>query len=126
MAQPRTVREIESLINKLAKLPTPEDLDKMPFPDRETFDYSKILQKVGIASFHFTRGCPFVCTYCSNIGIAKVYGQSRYNIRQASPEHSIKEIEESVLAYDKTKSILNNSKPKKVIVVPGKIINIVL
>ena len=39
---------------------------------------------------------------------------------------SIKEIEDSVLAYDKTKSILNNSKPKKVIVVPGKIINIVL
>ncbi len=83
--------------NKLGKLPTPEDLDKMPFPDRETFDYSKILQKVGIASFHFTRGCPFVCTYCSNIGIAKVYGQSRYNIRQASPEHSIREIEDVVL-----------------------------
>ena len=39
---------------------------------------------------------------------------------------SIKEIEDSVLAYDKTKSILNNSEPKKVIVVPGKIINIVL
>ena len=83
--------------NKLAALPTPEELDKMPFPDRETFSYSKILQKVGIASFHFTRGCPFVCTYCSNIGIAKVYGQSRYNIRQASPEHSIREIEDVVL-----------------------------
>ena len=83
--------------NKLAELPTPEDLDKMPFPDRETFSYDKILKKVGIASFHFTRGCPFVCTYCSNIGIAKVYGQSRYNIRQASPEHSIREIEDVVL-----------------------------
>ena len=83
--------------NKLAALPTPEDLDKMPFPDRETFSYSKTLEKVGIASFHFTRGCPFVCTYCSNIGIAKVYGQDRYNIRQASPEHSIKEIEDVVL-----------------------------
>jgi anaerobic magnesium-protoporphyrin IX monomethyl ester cyclase len=83
--------------NKLAQLPSPEDLDKMPFPDRETFSYDKILQKVGIASFHFTRGCPFVCTYCSNIGIAKVYGQSRYNIRQASPEHSISEIEDVVL-----------------------------
>ena len=35
-------------------------------------------------------------------------------------------VKEYVLAYDKTKSILNNSKPKKVIVVPGKIINIVL
>ena len=83
--------------NKLAALPTPEELDKMPFPDRETFPYSKTLEKVGIASFHFTRGCPFVCTYCSNIGIAKVYGQDRYNIRQASPEHSIKEIEDVVL-----------------------------
>lgn len=82
--------------NKLAKLPTPEDLDNMPHPDRDTFGYSKILQKVGLASFHFTRGCPFVCTYCSNIGIAKVYGQSRYNIRQASPEHSIREIEDVV------------------------------
>jgi len=39
---------------------------------------------------------------------------------------SNKEIENIVLSHDKTKSILNNSKPKKVIVVPGKIINIVL
>ena len=39
---------------------------------------------------------------------------------------SNKEIEDAVLSYDKTKSILNNSKPKKIIVVPGKIINIVL
>ena len=39
---------------------------------------------------------------------------------------SNKEIEDAVLSFDKTKSILNNSKPKKIIVVPGKIINIVL
>ena len=39
---------------------------------------------------------------------------------------SNKEIEDAVLSYDKTQSILNNSKPKKIIVVPGKIINIVL
>ena len=39
---------------------------------------------------------------------------------------SNEEIENTVLSHDKTKSILNNSKPKKVIVVPGKIINIVL
>ena len=39
---------------------------------------------------------------------------------------SNKEIENAVLSYDKTQSILNNSKPKKIIVVPGKIINIVL
>jgi leucyl-tRNA synthetase len=39
---------------------------------------------------------------------------------------SNKEIEDAVLSFEKTKSILNNSEPKKVIVVPGKIINIVL
>ena len=39
---------------------------------------------------------------------------------------SNKEIEDAVLSFEKTKSILNNLKPKKVIVVPGKIINIVL
>ena len=39
---------------------------------------------------------------------------------------SNKEIEDAVLSHDKTQSILNNSKPKKIIVVPGKIINIVL
>ncbi len=82
--------------NKLGPLMTPDELDKLPHPDRDTFGYSKILERVGLASFHFTRGCPFVCTYCSNIGIAKVYGQSRYNIRQASPEHSIREIEDVV------------------------------
>ena len=82
--------------NKLRKLLTAEELDSLPHPDRTTFDYSKILQRVGLASFHFTRGCPFVCTYCSNIGVGKVYGQSRYNIRQATPEHSIQEIEEVV------------------------------
>jgi len=39
---------------------------------------------------------------------------------------SNKEIENAVLSFEKTKSILNNLKPKKIIVVPGKIINIVL
>ena len=52
-------------------------------------------------------------------------GKTKFTIN-LSLDLSIKEIEDSVLAYDKTKSILNNSKPKKVIVVPGKIINIVL
>jgi len=82
--------------NKMKKLLTNEELDVLPHPDRSTYPFSNVLRKVGYAPFHFTRGCPFVCTYCSNIGIAKVYGQTRYNIRQASPEHSIQEIEETI------------------------------
>ena len=80
--------------NKLRALLTPEELTGLPHPDRSTFPFEKTLKMVGVAPFHFTRGCPFTCTYCSNIGIAKVYGQTRYNIRQATPEHSIQEIEE--------------------------------
>ena len=80
--------------NKLRPLMTAEELTELPHPDRTSVPFGETLKLVGIAPFHFTRGCPFTCTYCSNIGIAKVYGQARYNIRQASPEHSIQEIEE--------------------------------
>ena len=82
--------------NKLRKLLNDEELGLLPHPDRTTYPFSKVLQTVGMAPFHFTRGCPFTCTYCSNIGIAKVYGKTRYNIRQASPEYAIQEIEETI------------------------------
>ena len=82
--------------NKLRPLLSNEELEKLPHPDRTTFPFSKVLNDVGIAPFHFTRGCPFTCTYCSNIGIAKVYGHARYNIRQASPEYAIQELEQVI------------------------------
>ena len=52
-------------------------------------------------------------------------GKTKFTIN-LSLDLSNKEIEDAVLSFEKTKSILNNLKPKKVIVVPGKIINIVL
>ena len=82
--------------NKMKQLLSNEELDILPHPDRTTYPFTKVLQTVGLAPFHFTRGCPFTCSYCSNIGVAKVYGQTRYNIRQASPEHCIQEIENTI------------------------------
>ena len=82
--------------NKLRKLLSDSELEVLPHPDRTTYPFSEVLKKVGAAPFHFTRGCPFTCTYCSNIGIAKVYGTTRYNIRQASPEYAIQELEEVI------------------------------
>tara|TARA_X000000950_G_scaffold232242_1_gene281128 strand:- start:203 stop:1303 length:1101 start_codon:yes stop_codon:yes gene_type:complete len=52
-------------------------------------------------------------------------GKTRFTIN-LSLDLTKKQIEDAVLSFEKTKSILNNSEPKKVIVVPGKIINIVL
>jgi leucyl-tRNA synthetase len=37
-----------------------------------------------------------------------------------------KEVEAAVLAYEQTQKYLEGNTPKKVIVVPGKIVNIVL
>ena len=52
-------------------------------------------------------------------------GKTKFTIN-LSLDLNHQEIEEAVLSYEKTKSILNNNTPKKIIVVPGKIINIVI
>ena len=87
--------------NKLKPLLSNEELELLPHPDRTGRAYADTLQHTGLAHFHFTRGCPFTCTYCSNIGLAKVYGSTRYNIRQASPEYAIQEIEETIKEHPK-------------------------
>ncbi len=84
--------------NKKKKLLSNEELDKLPHPDRTSYPFSKVMDILGIAPFHFTRGCPFTCSYCANIGLAKVYGMNRYNIRSASPERCIQELEEVIEA----------------------------
>ena len=52
-------------------------------------------------------------------------GKTKFTIN-LSLDLNHQEIEEAVLSNEKTKSILNNNTPKKIIVVPGKIINIVI
>ena len=52
-------------------------------------------------------------------------GKTKFTIN-LSLELNKNEIQEAVLSSEKTKSFLNNSNPKKIIIVPGKIINIVI
>mgnify|MGYP002701109926 FL=1 len=52
-------------------------------------------------------------------------GKTKFTLN-LSLDLNIKEIEKEVLSHEKTKSILNNNNPKKIIIVPGKIINIVI
>ncbi len=52
-------------------------------------------------------------------------GKTKFTIN-LSLDLNKNEIQEAVLSSEKTKSFLNNSNPKKIIVVPGKIINIVI
>jgi len=81
-------------INRLK--PLIQDLDELPFPDRETYPFIDTLKATGYAPFIFSRGCPYNCTYCSNHAIAKVYGKTSNTPRYRSVENCIREIQEVI------------------------------
>jgi len=83
--------------NKLKSLVA--NLDSLPYPDRELYPFGDILEATEFATFLFSRGCPYLCSYCSNHAIAKVYNSSRNYTRYRSPESSIREIEEAISKF---------------------------
>lgn len=85
-------------INKLKPLIT--DLDSLPYPDKEVCSYEDTLKKTGYAPFFFSRGCPYLCSYCSNHKLADRYGLERNNPRYRSVKSSISEIEAASKRFD--------------------------
>lgn len=83
-----------------------EDLDKLPFVDRELFDFQKIVYSdYDRAEFMSSRGCPYSCTYCSNSGLRKV-AEGKY-VRFRSVANVIAEIKDVITRY-KVKSVYLN------------------
>ena len=89
--------------------PLTEDLDALPFVDRETFHFDKILKaQDGKCSMLSGRGCPFGCTYCANEGIRSLYkGKGNY-VRMRSVEHVLSEMREILKNYNVTKWEFND------------------
>ncbi|MFA5099322.1 MAG: radical SAM protein [Candidatus Omnitrophota bacterium] len=85
-------------LNKLKPLIT--DLDRLPYPDKDIYPYIQTLKETGHAPFLFSRGCPYLCSYCSNHMIAKRYGLARNNPRYRSVRSCITEIEETARKFD--------------------------
>ncbi len=92
--------------------PLTEDLDSLPFPDRDIFDYPYLLNRYPLTATLLMsgRGCPYRCPYCLNHALAKVYrGKGKYT-RLRSPKRVCDEIEmlnqkwgmDDVLIYDDT------------------------
>jgi len=71
--------------------PLIKDLDILPFPDRESLDFQRTIDKLGFCSFMFSRGCPFDCYYCCNSILNTIY-ESSY-VRFRSVDKSLEEIE---------------------------------
>ena len=72
-----------------------EDLDSLPFPDRELYNkYPKYFEDKTFETFIVTRGCPFQCTFCFNHAFAKLYkGKGRF-VRFRSVDSVIQEVKE--------------------------------
>jgi radical SAM superfamily enzyme YgiQ (UPF0313 family) len=73
---------------------TIEDLDSLPFVDREILYKYDDFKNKEMKTFLSTRGCPFICTYCYNHNFQDIYrGKGKY-VRRRSVKHVIDEIKE--------------------------------
>jgi anaerobic magnesium-protoporphyrin IX monomethyl ester cyclase len=74
--------------------PLVEDLDSIPFPDREIFDEANFApnQKKRLTMMA-SRGCPFDCSYCCNHLQKSIYPNPSKYVRFRSPANVIDEIE---------------------------------
>ncbi len=79
--------------------PVIESLDLLPYPSRELFAFQDIIDRENIVMFHFNRGCPYHCAFCSNEALGGLYGMSSNKIRFRSVESAILEIEDTLARY---------------------------
>ena len=66
------------------------DLDRIPIPDFDLFDYDNLeSSKVNTAIVMMSRGCFFNCTYCGNSQFRNVYPNKKIYARFRSPQNGI-------------------------------------
>jgi anaerobic magnesium-protoporphyrin IX monomethyl ester cyclase len=101
------VRRVDGTIARNPLRPFIQDLDSLPFMDREICDYQAIIDSdFKTATFQFGRGCPFDCTYCSN-HIIRSSQQGAY-VRFRSVDGCLEEIRRVVTRYDVKTLYLND------------------
>lgn len=79
------------ITNKLA--PLPEDLDKIPFPDRHIYLKYPFYQDPKEIYLNTSRGCPWKCSFCYNANKQQLYQGNRY-VRLRSVKNIIEEMED--------------------------------
>jgi anaerobic magnesium-protoporphyrin IX monomethyl ester cyclase len=73
--------------------PLIEDLDTLPFPDRDLFPYRSILRNRGCGlEVMASRGCPFPCSFCSSHKLQELYRGKGKFVRYRSVKNVIEEI----------------------------------
>jgi len=72
--------------------PLIEDLDTLPYPDRDLVYKYPSLARNSRKTIMCSRGCPYSCTFCFNSAYRKLYGGHGKAIRYRSAENIIGEI----------------------------------
>ena len=86
--------------------PLIEDLDELPFPDIELFDYKNLdTTKAHAALIMLSRGCLYSCTYCGNSQFRNIYPNKAKYARFRSPKKSIELIKNVLKQYPNIKYI---------------------
>lgn len=86
--------------------PLIEDLDELPFPDFDLFDYENLdRSKNFTAMVMLSRGCLFSCTYCGNSQFRNIYPNKKKYCRFRSPEKAIELLETLIKKYSFIKYI---------------------
>jgi radical SAM superfamily enzyme YgiQ (UPF0313 family) len=89
--------------------PLIQNLDELPFPDREVFEFQKLLDNmrsdVGV-EFMGSRGCPFQCSFCINYSLMKLHKNKGKYVRFRTAENLLSEIKKVINKYRNTKKII--------------------
>ncbi|MDO9540986.1 MAG: radical SAM protein [Kiritimatiellia bacterium] len=73
--------------------PLLQELDQLPFCDREIFNYNRLMASTSDgAEFIAGRGCPFSCSFCINAVLQNLYKNKGKYVRLRSADNLLKEI----------------------------------
>ena len=90
----------DGMIIKNPVQPFVQDLDSLPFPKFDLFDFSKLLSSnAKNALAMITRGCPYRCTYCWNNYHASIYPKKYKFVRHRSASNAIEYLKRLRKAY---------------------------
>lgn len=86
--------------------PLREDLDSLPWPDRDLFDYARLVAATREAGFKVGRGCPQWCAFCVNDWYMDLYGDKGCFVRRRSVRNVLEEVRAVALRYPAATSVV--------------------
>jgi len=91
--------KLNGKVYKNSVRPLIDDLDKVPFPDRELFCKYAGVHRIKTMFMIASRGCPYDCSYCFNHAYRKLYHGKGRAVRLRSVENVVAEAEELKRRY---------------------------